>query len=101
MTILFRLTVLAALIPWMTACSSYSQIKNTPLAETPSAQAYSIQALSQRARSNDTEIMLAFSGGGTRAAALSYGVLEALRDTVFESDGKVSSLLDVYTGQSH
>ena len=26
-------------------------------------------------------VILVFSGGGTRAAALSYGVLEALRDT--------------------
>lgn len=38
--------------------------------------------------------MLAFSGGGTRAAALSYGVLKALRDTPIQSAGKTIRLLD-------
>jgi len=31
---------------------------------------------------------LAFSGGGTRAAALAYGVLEAMRDTTVSLDGE-------------
>ena len=34
--------------------------------------------LNARDRSQDTLLILAFSGGGTRAAALSYGILEAL-----------------------
>lgn len=37
----------------------------------------------------ETAVILAFSGGGTRAAAFSYGVLEALRDIeVVDSNGK-------------
>ncbi|MDE1895297.1 MAG: patatin-like phospholipase family protein [Xanthomonadaceae bacterium] len=43
----------------------------------------------------DTFIVLAFSGGGTRAAAFSYGVLEKLRDTVVELDGQPTRLLDL------
>ena len=39
-------------------------------------------------------IFLAFSGGGTRAAAFSYGVMEGLRDTEIEIDGKRRRLLD-------
>jgi len=35
-----------------------------------------------------------FSGGGTRAAALSYGIMEALRDTVIRVDGQKKRLLD-------
>ncbi len=38
--------------------------------------------------------MLAFSGGGTRAAALAYGVLEELRDTTVIIDGQPRRLLD-------
>lgn len=42
--------------------------------------------------------MLAFSGGGTRAAALAYGVLKELRDTeVPVSDGSVRLLDEIHT----
>lgn len=39
-------------------------------------------------------VILAFSGGGTRAAALSYGVMEVLRDTRLGDDDTAGSLLD-------
>lgn len=42
----------------------------------------------------DVLLVLAFSGGGTRAAALSYGVLQELRDTRIVVDGVEKRLLD-------
>jgi NTE family protein len=45
-------------------------------------------------RSGDLLVMLGFSGGGTRAAAFSYGVLQELRHTTFEAEGKEIRLLD-------
>ncbi len=42
----------------------------------------------------DHLIFLAFSGGGTRAAALSYGVLQELRDTQVATRGQRVRLLD-------
>ncbi len=44
--------------------------------------------------SEDLFVVLAFSGGGTRAAAFSYGVLLALRDATVTVDGELRRLLD-------
>jgi NTE family protein len=46
------------------------------------------------ANNPDALLLLAFSGGGTRAAALSYGVLEELRRTPIVVKGHQHSLLD-------
>ncbi len=45
-------------------------------------------------RSDSLLMGLAFSGGGTRAAAFSYGVLEALADARIRWDGRERRLLD-------
>jgi NTE family protein len=47
-----------------------------------------------RKPTGDFQIALAFSGGGTRAAALSYGVMQELRDTSIQSKGQPVRLLD-------
>jgi len=45
-------------------------------------------------KSDDLLLFLTFSGGGTRAAAFSYGVLEALADTEILKKGESRRLLD-------
>jgi NTE family protein len=45
-------------------------------------------------KDDDLLVMLTFSGGGTRAAAFSYGVLEALRDTEISIRGRKKCMLD-------
>lgn len=55
---------------------------------------YRFQNLSPPDNSDSLFIILAFSGGGTRAAALSYGVLEQLKDTEIVWEGKKKRLLD-------
>ena len=45
-------------------------------------------------RSDEMLLVLTFSGGGTRAAALAYGVLEQLAQTEVTLEGRKRSLLD-------
>jgi len=56
--------------------------------------AYSLAGREEGDRSEDVIFVLTFSGGGTRAAAMAYGVMEELRDTNVLIDGKSRRLLD-------
>jgi NTE family protein len=51
-------------------------------------------SMGRSSKTDSALILLAFSGGGTRAAALSYGVLEELRDTHVEVDGQNLRMVD-------
>src|SRR3989454_12160787 len=55
---------------------------------------YRFRNLSNTGNSDSLQIFLAFSGGGTRAAALSYGVLEELARTQIAWEGQQRRLLD-------
>jgi NTE family protein len=55
---------------------------------------YYYQNLKRTNNSEEILLLLAFSGGGTRAAAFSYGLLEALRDVTYEVEGKPRRLVD-------
>jgi NTE family protein len=67
-------------------------------------QPYAFERTAQTAAQGETLVILAFSGGGTRAAAFAYGVLEVLRNTdAVRPDGQRVRLLDqvdVITGIS-
>jgi NTE family protein len=57
-------------------------------------EGYRIGAKHVESRSDNLVVNLAFSGGGTRAAAFSYGVLEALRDTKITRGGVERRFID-------
>lgn len=77
---------------------------NPPLAHADPATGYRYTTRPHYAKTSENLVILAFSGGGTRAAAFSYGVLEFLRNTeVVGPRGVKSRLLDhvgVITGVS-
>jgi NTE family protein len=73
-----------------TGCAHFPE--NQPLATWHPSRP--VHAMSAPESSRDIFVVLAFSGGGTRAAALSYGVLEELRDTVVEIGSERRRLLD-------
>ncbi len=76
-------------------CTSIGKIHNEPVSQLPSgAERYSASHHANKRPTGDTLMLLAFSGGGTRAAALSYGALEELKDTHFQAYGQDIRLLD-------
>jgi len=77
-------------------CSSYGVVKNEPKGDTTiTPDSYAYAELSQRKNfDSDTLLTIAFSGGGTRAAALAYGVMLELRDTKINADGGAQRMLD-------
>ncbi len=92
MSIFFRLYILVVIF-MLSGCTSYGVIDNTPISE-EKADGYSWREWGKYEHNDDLTVMLSFSGGGTRAAALSYGVLQALRDTTIPIDGGLTRLLD-------
>jgi NTE family protein len=67
---------------------------NAPLRTVDSRSGYSFQNVVPQTNSDGLLLMLAFSGGGTRAAALSYSVLEELAKTEVASGTQHHRLLD-------
>jgi NTE family protein len=69
---------------------------NTPIERAEAESGYSVvRHVAQRPdHDRSTLLVLAFSGGGTRAAAFSYGVLEELRRTPIVVDGEARRMLD-------
>ena len=74
-------TPLLALALLLAGCFSAGPA-NKPLAKWKAAGGYTAATLTQRHPIGNVMLIVSFSGGGTRAAAFAYGVLEELRDTV-------------------
>ena len=74
-------------------CASYFPVNDVMQTVDPHAGYRSERRWSPE-RSNDVLMVVAFSGGGTRAAAFAYGVLEELAETPIEIDGRRVAVLD-------
>lgn len=88
-----RCWVLTLFLLGIQGCASLYKPQNEPITKIDNHQGY---RLSNRNNGNygDHLIFLAFSGGGTRAAALSYGLLKELKNTDITSGGHTVRLLD-------
>ena len=88
---LFAVLVFMALT---SGCTTYGKIGNLSKSQRSEAIDYSISLAANSATSREVTLVVAFSGGGTRAAALAYGVLQALRDVEIIIDGQYLRLID-------
>ena len=74
-------------------CSA-QYLLNKPIAKYSATRAERARNARPRQSSDRVFVVLTFSGGGTRAAAFAYGVLEELAATQINFDGRDRSLLD-------
>ena len=89
-----KLTGIVVLLFMLTGCANYGSPRNLPAPDSSVDEKYSLHQWASAHNDKDVRLILTFSGGGTRAAALSYGVLQELRDTTVNLDGNESRLLD-------
>ena len=94
----FRQLACLGLIAVLTGCGTVPHIKNTQITEMKPVGPDQVISGREQQRSPDVALFVAFSGGGTRAAAFSYGVLEKLRDTRYVVNGEEQRLLDQIDG---
>ena len=78
---------------FLTACTAHYRV-NTQIANVQAVDRYYLRNQTDSQKSDTLLLILTFSGGGTRAAALSYGVLKALAETQVVVDGRPIRLLD-------
>ena len=92
-----RLLLCASLMA-LTACAT--RPVNPPVDKTSTSTINILRSQDQLKLRAETLVILAFSGGGTRAAAFSYGVLAALKaaDVKFPN-GRTATLLDQVEGR--
>jgi len=87
-----RLLILLVVV--LAGCSTFLPPTNKAITQVDEDSGYRISIAREQAMQDNNIVLLAFSGGGTRAAALSYGVMQELRDTLIEVDGKPVRVLD-------
>ena len=76
-----------------TGCVSVARVENQALERYQPGAGYG-SMLATTPYSEKLRVVLAFSGGGTRASALAYGALKELRDTPITLAGDEAQLLD-------
>ena len=86
------LLVMIVLVAVATGCAHYPV--NAPLGKYDPDYGYRGKNMRDSEKRVNVFVGLTFSGGGTRAAAFSYGVLEELKKTEVTVDGKRSRLID-------
>ncbi len=89
----FMQVIAALFFCLLTSCAHYE--KNAPLHTYQAGSGYVYPTPSETAEQDKLFIALAFSGGGTRASAFSYGVLKGLEETALPGKPDMTLLDEV------
>lgn len=103
MTLLLNRTLLASSMALLTACHSILYQPAKTLTQIDPQKGYRLEATMQQALEKENLVIVTFSGGGSRAASLGYGVLEQFQQTAVRPTEKGDTLLqniDVVYGVS-
>lgn len=87
-----RIALITFLILSIVGCAHYDVNQQAKVFDKDSG--YQFDHLAQNGNSDSLFVCLTLSGGGARAAALAYGVMEELKKTRIVVDGMEKSLLD-------
>ncbi|HEX9179828.1 MAG TPA: patatin-like phospholipase family protein, partial [Burkholderiales bacterium] len=85
---------LALLLALLAGCASTAHYPLNPARPVPLGAGYRLGSVPPGENSDSLAVILTFSGGGARAAALAYGVLEELRRQEVAWEGRRRRLLD-------
>jgi NTE family protein len=78
----------------LAGCEAHYPI-NAPAKQADATRGYRLERVKADPENpGDVLVILTFSGGGTRAASLAYGTMEALRDVKLRIGGRTRTLLD-------
>ena len=103
MTRLLNRTLLASSMALLTACHSILYQPAKTLSQIDPEKGYRLEKTMQQALEKENLVIVTFSGGGSRAASLGYGVLEQFQQTAVRPTEKGDTLLqniDVVYGVS-
>ncbi len=91
--IMYRLLCVLSMLLVAAGCTTTPNY-NDPLTQYSPDYGYRFENLKPGDNSDSLFVILTFSGGGTRASALSLGILEKLADIEIEWEGRRTRLLD-------
>ena len=103
MTLLLNRTLLAGSMALLTACHSILYQPAKTLTQIDPQQGYRLEATMQQALEKENLVIVTFSGGGSRAVSLGYGVLEQFQQATVRPTERGDTLLqniDVVYGVS-
>ena len=89
----FKTILSLSLAILLVACTAHYPV-NQSITTVAAVDNYSLEVESASERSKELLLVLSFSGGGTRAAGFSYGVLETLAGTEITIAGRKRRLID-------